>query len=160
MKQILFIAILFTTSNCYYNNNNKIEEIQNETVKLKNRLSKELAKCVPDNWIVWEEYLDENKTALAHIGKGIFEIHLKAKYQLIDTAFAENVNGKIENSYYPEIILHIYKNDEYTKESVKFTQENPDIISHINFAVNFGETSKYLIYECTVEKHPFEPKEL
>lgn len=80
-------------------------------------------------------------------------------YKLVDTLFDKNVNGKDGHNYHPEIVLHFYNNEESIKESVKFTQENSELISDIKFAEYFGETPEFLIYECSIEKERYQPED-
>jgi len=110
-----------------------------------------LYNCVPKNWSFWEEH-SEKKTYLAYIGKGIFDLHFKANYDVVDTLLDLNYNGENGNKYSPEILLHFYKNEKDIEEAVKFTKENAEIISDIKFVLNFGETDEYLVYECLNER--------
>ena len=162
MKNLLILFLVFVLGSCFdqkkkITNNQEVNEEINSTLGLTNEISKELAACIPENWTVWEEYSEENKTYLAHVGKGIYDLHFRANYELVDTLMGENYNRKDGHNYHPEIILHFYKNEESIKESVKFTQENPKIVSDIKFAQNFGETTEFLVYECSIEKQRFQP---
>ena len=164
MKNLLILISIFTLGSCSNQDDKKANSLEindeiNTTLVLKNEISKDLAYCIPENWKIYEEYSEENKTYLAHIGKGIFDLHFRANYQLEDTLLGENYNGKVGNKYHPEIILHFYHNEGNIKESVKFTQENPEIVSDLQFAENFGETTEFIIYECSTEKQIFQPKD-
>jgi hypothetical protein len=130
-----------------------------DTIVCANDISRHLLTCLPFQWSGWEENSEEKKTYLAHIGNGIFDLHFKADYELEDTLLGENYNGKNGHKYYPEIILHFYINSEKVKESVKFTEENPSLISDLKFAKYFGETNEFLIYECSTEQQMFLPKD-
>src|SRR5690606_34470293 len=139
MKNLLIVILLSSLVSCSgekhkKTDGQKVNEEINNTLGLKNEISKDLAMCIPKNWTVWEEYSEENKTYLAHIGKGIFDLHFRANYELVDTLMRENVNEKNGHNSYPGIILQFYNNEERTMESVKFTQENAEIISDIEFA--------------------------
>jgi hypothetical protein len=165
MKNVLFLFLLFVLGSCSNKNNTEIKERaeikeSNNAFEFKYEISKYLIKCVPENWTVWEEHTEENKTYLAHIGRGIFDLHFRANYELEDTLLDENYNGKKGNKYCPEIVLHFYRNEEIVKEEVKFTRENAEIISDIKFALDFGKTDKYLVYECLNEKQIFLPEDV
>ena len=80
-----------------------------------------------------------------------------AAYEQTSSTLEEKFNGKDGHNHHPELILHFYKNEKRIKESVQFTHENLEIISDINFAEYIGEIKEYLIYECSVEKHRFQP---
>ncbi|CAN5876378.1 hypothetical protein BH11BAC7_BH11BAC7_36750 [soil metagenome] len=138
-------------------------DFTSDTIAYTNEISRHLTTCLPERWIAWEESAADKKTYLAHIGKGIFDLHFKADYGLVDTLLGENYNGKNGNKYYPEIILHFYSNSKEVRESVKLTEENPTLISDVNFAKYFakyfGETKEFLIYECSTEKQMFLPED-
>jgi len=97
--------------------------------------TKQLTTCLPDNWQIWEEYDTDKIKYLAHIGKGDFDLYIATKSPV-------NI----------QFILHFYPLSESTREAVQFTYEHAEIISSLNFADYFGETEKYLIYECGTEK--------
>lgn len=116
---------------------------------INNEISKDLAKCASENWTVWEVYAKTEKLHLAHIGKGIFDLHFLATYEVDDTV--ENETGKFVKKYHPEIILQFYPNIDRIKESARFTQMNSEIISDLHISKDFGETTDFLIYENSAE---------
>lgn len=109
------------------------------------KLSMQLAKCIPKDWIIWEEFQDSSKMYLAHIGKGIYDLHIRANYQRNDTSNEKNVNGKVGHKYYPEIILSVYPNTANIKSEIKFTQTNSSLISDSKISEIFGETQEFLL---------------
>lgn len=153
MKLLTFTFYIITLINC----STQIDVVNNNN--LKNKLSKELAKCLPINWTIWEEYSEENKINLPHIGKGIYDIHIKANYTLIDTVYAENILGKHIHSYNPEIVLHVFNNEEKTRKTVEFVNSNPEVISTNGFEIYFSETMEFIIFEHSLEYQNFEPKD-
>lgn len=126
---------------------------------LKNEISIQYKECLPDDWEIWEEYSEEHKIQLNHIGKGEFDLHFKAKYQVEDTLFPENFNGKNGNKYSPELILAFFKNEKSTKESVKFTREHWQMVSDLHPMYDIAETENYLIYGGYSEDQKFEPQD-
>jgi hypothetical protein len=136
----------------------ELEEIVNRD-SLKNNISIQLKECLPDNWEIWEEYSEEYKIHLNHIGRGEFDLHFKAKYHTEDTLFPENTNGKSGDTYYPELILAFYKNKKSIKESVKFTRDHSQMISDTHPMYDVAETRDYLIYGGYNEDQKFQPQD-
>lgn len=163
MKYLLILFYSFFLIGCGNSTTDKnidqrdSDSTSSDTIVYTNEISRHLLTCLPVQWTAWEESSEDKKTYLAHIGKGIFDLHFRANYELEDTLLGENYNGKNGRKYYPEIILHFYDNTEDVKESVKFTQENPTLISDLKFAKYFSETNEFLIYECSTEKQMFLP---
>jgi hypothetical protein len=154
---ILFLSV-FVLVSCSDIQNNKNPTTKGiDTNRFHYDISNQLLNCLPDKWTSWEDTAYAKKTYLAHIGKGTFDLHFKANYELEDTMMAENTNSKKGKHYFPEIILHFYPKSEQIKEAVKFTTENPLLVSNIHFAEYFGETEEFLIYECSTEKQLFQP---
>lgn len=165
IKNGLFVFLLFVLGSCFEqntsNDTSEVKENKESDIlrEFNYEFSKHLNNCVPKNWTVWVEHSEEHKTYLAHIGKGVYDLHFKANYELRDTSLGLNYNGD-GNKYSPEIVLHFYKNEESVKEAVKFTRENARIISDIKFALDFGETDEYLVYECLNEKQICLPEDI
>lgn len=163
MKYSLILFYSAFLIGCGYSTNFKntdqrpSDSTNRDTIVYRNEITRHLATCMPVQWTAWEESSEDKKTYLAHIGRGIFDLHFKANYELEDTLLGENYNGKNGHKYYPEIILHFYNISKEVRESVKFTEENPRLISDFKLAKYFGETNEFLIYECSTEKQLFLP---
>ena len=158
MKYLIHLLYVFVlVSSCDLQNNQNSADKEKNTKRFHYDISNQLLNCLPDKWTVWEDTAFAKKTHLAHIGKGTFDLHFKANYELEDTLLDENTNGKKGKHYFPEIILHFYPKTEEIIEAVKFTTENPFLVSDIFFAEYFGETEEFLIYECSTKKQLFQP---
>ncbi|MFD1552448.1 hypothetical protein DNU06_10545 [Putridiphycobacter roseus] len=157
-QELLMILLLFTACNSDVANNSLDKlKLNHWKGNLTKKESIELCSCLPENWIAWEEFDKNKKSSLAHVGIADFDLHIKANKS--NRATSHTVFGPYcyAITYTPEVILHFFKSSEEVREAVDFTSINASIISSTNFARFFGETKKYLIYECETEIQNYMP---